>query len=322
MKSLLFSHGKRLYEVRRAFNSKFKTGHKYGYQPVSLDDVSYEYFCLYWRIARPAICERLNVDISADNDPLFLNFSGNRDVLIGNYISAFFRQKLGLAITTTTIRSLVEMEAKRLNRRGVLSTHEQEAIANVSGHSLSSTVKDYYLLEDRESDSRDAAVLFQRLQEERHGVSSRIVENDTSISPVRVHSHSSTATLAEAPASSTAMLVEGSSANAQPHNVFAGSAIQWGANHPCSNKTGYQIEWTDEEKAYIGRIVEEEREMNNGIIPRLICAIIKERVHADVNAHAIFHPHHTVHVTRIRNGYYGYINSVEGRAKKRRLQNF
>jgi len=222
--------------------SHFKTGHKYGYQPVSLDDVSYEYFCIYWTIARPSVCKRLGINLSADNDPLFLTFNGKKEMLIGHYITQFFKQKIGLCITTTTIRALVEIEAKRLSRRGLLSAHEQEAVANVSGHSLTSTVRDYYLHEDRETDSRDAAVLFQRLQEERHGASppSSLMQNDTPLSPARIQNQSSTPTVVEA------------SANAHSTNVFEGSAIKWGANHPEGHvKKAYTIKWSDEEKAYL-----------------------------------------------------------------------
>jgi hypothetical protein len=306
MKSLECSHGKMLYEIRRALTSNFKTGCKYGYQPISLNHVSYEYFCIYWLIARPAVCERLEIDMTAANDPLFLNFNGKREKLIGHHIIQFFKQKIGLSVNTTTIRALVEMEAKRLNRKGLLSEHEQEAIANVSGHSRSSTVRDYYLYQDREADSRDAAVLFQRLHEERNGGSpGALTQNSTSVSPARLQGHVSTPTVE-------------ASANTTSTNVFEGSAIKWGANHPCGHLTGYAIKWTDEERAYIGMVVQEEKARNDGTIPREICAIIKKRVHEDVDAHAIFHAHHTLDVTRIRNGYYGYINSVDGNAKKRR----
>jgi hypothetical protein len=270
--------------------SKFKTGHKYGYQPVSLDPISYEYFSIYWTIARPTICERLEIDMTADNDPLFLNFNGTKEKSIGNHITQFFKQKIGLYINTTTIRALVEIEAKRLNRLGLLSEQEQEAIANVSGHSLCSTVKDYYLYEDRVTDSRDATALFQRLKQERSGGS----QGSLTVSPATQQNHLSIP------------IVE-ASANTMSKNLFEGEEIKWGADHPHGDTTGSKIQWSPAEKAYIGRVVEEERARNGGIVPREMSAIIKRKVHEDEDAHAIFHKHHTLDVTRIRNGVHAYM---------------
>jgi len=305
---------------RYAMTEDFKTREKYGFQPVSLGDVSYEFFSIFWIVGRPALCDRLGIDMTADDDPLFLNFQGKREKWISHYVIQFFKHTIGLKINTTTIRALVEMEAKRLCREGLLTEHDRESIANVSGHSYISTVRDYYLLEDRDADRRRSAILFERLRQSRFGASvTTALSTQSGVSPViqseapilsmerlehEEHNHLLLPTEVEA------------SVNIVPTNVFEGTAIRWGANHPHVTVVGARsIPWSEAEKDYIGMIVEEEKAARDGVIPQNICAIIRRRAHEDVNAHAIFHGHHTLDSARIRSGYEAYTRREDKRMK-------
>lgn len=297
-----------LLERSYAMSKNFKTSAKYGYQPVSINGNSSELVEKYITVVRPTLCEFLGIKRTADDDPLFLNFKGDREKDISKLVTSFFKETLGLCINTTRLRAMVEMEARRLCRDGSITEHHREAIANVSGHSYISTVRDYYLYEQRNADRRDSAVLFEALQEERQLESPSLRRTQ------------------EVPVSSTRSVSDTSSShNPEPSaqqgriQVFEGVPITWGSKHPHGNiPAAKTIPWSDEEKDYIGKVVKNVRENKDDEIPTNICSIIRKTILDDSEAHEIFHSHHILDTGRIRAGYQAY---MKREIKKKVLNN-
>jgi hypothetical protein len=68
-------------------------------------------------------------------DPLWLNWNGTREKGIGRKVQRFYIRTLGLDVTTTRIRSLLETVATELHERGDISLGAKNAVANCNGHS-------------------------------------------------------------------------------------------------------------------------------------------------------------------------------------------
>jgi len=114
-----------------AASSRFKTYSKYGYQIVSLAGNSLILFKIFMQYARPYVTNKLNIS-PQDSDPLFITATGIADKNISRHVTEFFREN-NLHITTTALRSMVEMEMKDLYDRGQITSAEREAVANTSG---------------------------------------------------------------------------------------------------------------------------------------------------------------------------------------------
>ena len=115
-----------------AASSRFKTYSKYGYQIVSLAGNSLILFKIFMSYARPYITTKLNIT-PQDSDSLFITATGTADKNISRHVTEFFREN-NLHITTTALRSMVEMEMKDLYDKGQITLAEREAVANTSGN--------------------------------------------------------------------------------------------------------------------------------------------------------------------------------------------
>jgi hypothetical protein len=187
------------------------------------------------------------------------------------------------------LRALVEMEAERLLYDGLITSKQRNAVSNINGHCLTSTVKDFYLLEDREADRREVENFFDHFEDKREKPVLAVRTQEQSVDPeIRTASRSTS--------------------NAR--SLFEARSISWGKHHPHGSVKSSKIPWSDAEKDYIGKIVEELKQ-ERGKIPTNVCAIIKDRVFIDSEAHLIFHEHHTLDSTRIRSGYESYIAREE-----------
>lgn len=132
-----------------ALSSTFKTSSKFGYQPVMASKLTKEMLEAFL-VMRELVVRRTGSRETA----LFINFDGAADApSIGRRVTAFFKTRLNLHITTTAIRSLVETAADQLRRQQKLTREQQEAIHAINGHS-GATARDYYIRTAREDDAR------------------------------------------------------------------------------------------------------------------------------------------------------------------------
>ena len=140
---LKFSSADELIAQGHVMSTKFKTAATYGFQPVTMSNTSLELFLIYIDILRPLVSNGHN----DPQDPLWINWKGGRDNTIGRKVQRFYIHTLGLDVTTTRIRSLVETVAHDLHASGEITLGEKQSTAEVNGHS-SSVVEGYYLREN------------------------------------------------------------------------------------------------------------------------------------------------------------------------------
>jgi len=123
-----------------ATSKEFKTSSTYGMQAVTMSDISKEILSIYLKFFRPRVTNAR----PCPNDPLFLTYQGTPDKRLGRHVTAFFAPRLGINITTTLIRALVETTVEDKYRSGEITLDQREAMSAISGHS-SKIVKDHYL---------------------------------------------------------------------------------------------------------------------------------------------------------------------------------
>ena len=82
-------------------SSKFKTAAKYGYQPITTGSIFSKLLTFYVNKIRPNM-------LTQQSDPLLINYTGTKKFLILPAVKQLFNRTLGLHMTTTNVRSLVE----------------------------------------------------------------------------------------------------------------------------------------------------------------------------------------------------------------------
>ena len=136
-----------------ALSNTFKTRSKYGFQPVTfpveLNDILLDLYL--------PMRERKN----SKSDAFFVDFNGASysPTSVGHLVTVFFRRTKDLHITSTRIRSLVEIMAKKAHDAGVINATQHEAVHHINGHS-SGTTQDYYLRDSRLQDAQHGVEVF------------------------------------------------------------------------------------------------------------------------------------------------------------------
>ena len=120
----------------------------------------------YLRHYRPcAVASYPTVDMTHSSSPFLLAFNGRDDktceVNVSRVATRFF-SKLGLNITTTALRALVETLAEQMQMQNQLSAQDREGISNVNGHGHAIT-RNHYLLRNRENDAAASEVMFAQI---------------------------------------------------------------------------------------------------------------------------------------------------------------
>jgi len=142
IQSLNFGQSTELLNKRTTSTTHFKTYSKYGFQFVTVEKESYEFFDIYLRYARPAIVERFHLwntlgsgfgnEKEKAAQPLWLNASGKRDLDLSRKVTDFFKP-YGMHITTTIVRSMIATESQEMLDDGIITRGEMEGIAKTSG---------------------------------------------------------------------------------------------------------------------------------------------------------------------------------------------
>jgi hypothetical protein len=252
----------------------FKTAYAYGYQPVSLSEVGNGLFKLYLTHLRPIIIKLRGENIDEyGNSPLFLTWEGDRELNVGRLITKYFTQKLGLHITTTTIRSLIGTQSYILKKEGLISDAIHTAVNNVSGHSAE-TMEKFYLLHDRTKDMHLSREMFSVMTSQ-FGI---VTTND-----------------AEAPKWCSRSLA---------------TAIDWGTKHPDYGKTNSKrAQWSTAELNFIRDFVQQFKVKNP--MSKLLKYITSGA--GSREAQPIFHKKHTLTSAHLRHGYRIVVGDRPGR---------
>ena len=155
VESLKYRHVQQFANDGYALSGNFKTAESYVYQPVILSPLTKRLLLeVYIPFLRPLVQPTRSVP--ARDDPLFLSYNGGSTVLPGRLVSAFFRRTLGISITITTIRGMIETDVAERLARGEISEAGRNAILEVNGHTQA-IAKEYYVANQFESTTRLAA---------------------------------------------------------------------------------------------------------------------------------------------------------------------
>jgi hypothetical protein len=138
-------------------STKFKTSSTFGFQPVTMSNISLELFQTYVDMLRPMVSQ------GRCNEPkhsLWLNWKGAKDTSIGRKVQRFYIRTLGLDVTTTRIRSLLETVANDLHESGDITLGAKQALGGTSGHS-DATIKGYYLMKNMHKNVHQGRQVFE-----------------------------------------------------------------------------------------------------------------------------------------------------------------
>lgn len=281
-----------LVEEGHVHSKKFKTNVRYGYQPVILSTISYFFVKIFWEHFRPVAMNNLRTALGDDMPDksvrsLWVNFDGKPE-RIGPRVTQYFKRTLGIHITTTAMRSLVETTTETLARAGDITKSQREAVHNINGHT-SQVTNDYYLKMDRNADVCRGREAFDI-----------VMPSTASIRSV-MHSPSS-------PANEDVMRLE------RPdtwtgHTKDILRVAEWGTGHPDYEKSTQKEKsplkratWTKKEVAYIADYCNQKIKMNPDAKSTIVASCF-QHIQRDPEAIPIFHRIHVVDSGRVRSGY-------------------
>jgi hypothetical protein len=303
-------------------STQFKTHNKYGYQPVTVEGVSHELLARYVSVIRPQVRRPL-VLMEQHEEPLWLTYTGEKELDVGRLVTSFFTRTCGLSVTITAIRSLVETTVHKMHKEGKITDAQRMAVQNINGHS-SETTKAYYLLEDRADDVLcSRGVLADDLDAAIGELAADLHDDD-----LEAHLHAEPAHLpvplplplpgsAASPASVRTGMIQ---APRNPRSFTQlPQLIDWGTSHPdYQNERKDTAIWTYEEKSFLGRWCSEYR----AAYPEVKSVVAKCLQHIRTNPVAIriFHKHHTLTSARLRNGLRQFEKESEEDSRMRTLR--
>ena len=158
---LKLSSAQELIGQGHTMSTKFKTSSTFGFQPVTMSNISLELFHTYVDMLRPMVSQ------GRCNDPkhsLWLNWKGDKDTSIGRKVQRFYIRTLGLDVTTTRIRSLMETVANDLHESGDITLGAKNALGGTGGHG-DATIKGYYLMNNMQKNVHQGRQVFEVFSE-------------------------------------------------------------------------------------------------------------------------------------------------------------
>ena len=148
LQSLHIDQARDMIQQGYAVSDTFKTSSKYGYQPILIPADIHWLFKVYLKV-RSNICTRRKSECTY----LWINWKGEQAKDLGRLLTRFFLCHARINMTTTTIRTMIEMAAHDACLGGLITPADKEAIHNVNGHT-SEVVRDFYLLADTDKNVR------------------------------------------------------------------------------------------------------------------------------------------------------------------------
>jgi hypothetical protein len=316
IEDLKFYQGKELLEEGVVLTSKFKTNAKFGYQPVTLpgDKVSTFLLHFYLTNVRP-------MALQGRDDPLFINFTGTGKYNIAKGLSNFFALSLGLKITSTRIRSIVETCFEDLLDDGAISKVQRHAIQNVNGHD-GQTMRDYYLKKSRRKDAKNASDAFD-IYDDVNGIINNV---DSSVD----YDSANFDNIAEETMMNLNLenfFMDEIEANRNECDNLIQSDISYdevfpetnqaslpttgivGCKHPDFNKSENQMRasWTDFEIETVGKWCEENKITNPKWSKSILSKCVKY-IKSDAKLREYFHQLHIFDSARLNHGWKVYLN--------------
>ena len=186
----------------------------------------------------------------------------------------FFRRTLGLHITTTRVRAIVETSSEQLRENGDITEADRTSILNINGHS-GATAEKHYVKKTRMGDVSNAQHVFEKL----------LPNQDASAFPTQ---------------DSSAVL----SQMGYVRDVVAAPAIMptAGTLHPHFTSANKRVPWSAAELNYVGSWCTANSHVCN------VVAKCLQSIKNDPSVLPIFHPIHIADSARLRHGWDKYRN--------------
>lgn len=241
-------------------SSAFKTSMSFGLQPVTISDLFRHLLRIFMAHFRPQQFGQ------GPDDYLFIS-QKNKPVSVGTLVIRFFKRTLGLHITTTRIRSMVETESEQLREDGQISAADRTSILNINGHS-GATADKHYVKKSRMGDVGHAQAVFQKLIPAQLDTS---FPTDAYVSSMQDENAYDAAVVPDMP--------------------LAGSA------HPHFGSTRQRVPWSKAELDFVGAWCTANSHFSN-VVAKCLHAIRK-----DPDALPLFHAIHIQDSARLRHGW-------------------
>ena len=120
-----------------ASTTNFKTVGKYLLQPVTISVNTRELLEVYYEKVRPR---------HSESGFLFLTFQGEHNKSLGRLLTKYFVDKIGMRVTSTSLRSLVATEAANQHKKGNITDEQFNSLHTIAGHS-DRIAKEHYIKE-------------------------------------------------------------------------------------------------------------------------------------------------------------------------------
>ena len=251
-------------------SSAFKTSMSFGLQPVTISELFRHLLSIFVAHFRPQL-------FGQDPDDFLFVSQKNKPVSVGTMVIRFFRRTLGLHITTTRIRSMVETESEQLREDGEISAADRTSILNINGHS-GATADKHYVKKSRMGDVSLAQVVFKKL--------------------IPAHPDTSFPSNLYASSMQDDNMCCGAVAVVEPVMPLAGS------EHPHFASTRQRVPWSKAELDFVGAWCTANSHFSN-VVAKCLHAIRK-----DPEALPLFHPIHIQDSARLRHGWDTYRKNV------------
>ena len=136
-------------DVGHAATTNFKTAARYRFQLVSIGSVTYFLITTHRDVFRPIAASNFRPSAAhpTPTDLMFVTWEGKPDDP-GAKIIQWIKRYMGLLMSSTDLRSLVETTASQLLSERKISGEVRGACSTISGHT-GQVAKDFYELEDR-----------------------------------------------------------------------------------------------------------------------------------------------------------------------------
>jgi hypothetical protein len=248
-------------------SSSFKTSRSFGLQPVTVSPLFRHLLNVYVTHFRP---KQFGL---APGDSLFVSLR-KKTIRVGDMVTRFFRRTLGLHITTTRVRAIVETSSEQLRENGDITEADRTSILNINGHS-GATADKHYVKKTRMGDVSNAQHVFEKL----------------------LPNHDATAF----PTQDTSALLN---RIGYVRDVAVAPQIMpvAGNLHPHFTSTNKRVPWSAAELKYVGSWCTTNSH---------VCNVVAKCLHSirnDPSVLSIFHPIHIADSARLRHGWDTYRN--------------
>jgi hypothetical protein len=248
-------------------STAFKTSKSFGLQPVTVSPLFRYLLNTYVTFFRPK-----QFGFAVD-DSLFISLT-NKPIKVGDFVIRFFRRTLGLHITTTRIRAIVETASEQLHEDGDITGADRSSILNINGHS-GATADKYYVKKTRMGDVQNAQHVFDKLLPN-HNANDFPIQDGSDVLQLMG------ATLEEI-ATAPVMAVAGTL-------------------HPHFASTAKRVPWSKAELNYVGTWCTSNIHFNN------VVAKCLHSIRNDPAVLPLFHPIHIADSARLRHAWDTYRN--------------